>query len=199
MSPTRFHAGPHSAQSPTSARTRSKSFTSTPFATKRGFQCDAASWTRFGVSTADTRASADLLVLATPGVETAALVVVLERIRLRVRELAVELRAAIVRLPGTTPQHIALRYRRGEQLLVVVARAHRLEPRQVEVGNGDAGVVSLCQHPLRRRDAGATGCSCEEEVLRDDDVDEVFRGAGARHRAPGLGQAGARPAVHAAA
>src|SRR6266852_5049548 len=100
MSPVRSQAGPQSFHSVVEETTRSKSLTSMPLATKRGFQWLAAICTRFCGSAA-MRRLLDPLVLRAPGVEPAALVVVGERICLRLHELAVQLRTPVVRLPRT--------------------------------------------------------------------------------------------------
>src|SRR5712671_3144490 len=104
-SPARIQLGPQSFHSVVADKTRSKSFMSMPLATKRGFQWLAASWTRFCGSAA-IRFLLDAVVFGAPGVEPAALVVVRESIRLRLRQLAVHLGAAVVRLPGAAAEDL---------------------------------------------------------------------------------------------
>src|SRR5690349_602006 len=115
-SPVRNQAGPHSFHSVVEDTTRSKSFTSMPLATKRGFQWLAAICTRFCVSAA-ILLLLDAVVLRPPGVEPAALVVVREGVRLRPGQLAVQLRTAIVRLSRPAVEDFVPRPGRREDLL----------------------------------------------------------------------------------
>src|SRR4051794_556305 len=152
-SPVRIQLGPQSFHSVVEERTLSKSFMSMPLATKRGFQWLAASCTRFNGSAA-IRFLLDPFVFGAPGLETAALVVILERVRLRLHELAVQLRVPVVRLPRPAREDLVLRSGRGEDFLVVVARPQRVERGGIQIGERDAGVVALREHALRRGDAG---------------------------------------------
>src|SRR5438552_86363 len=147
MSPVRNQAGPHSFHSVVPETTRSKSFTSMPLATKRGFQWLAAICTRFCGSAA-IRFLLDPVVLRAPGVEPAALVVVGEGVRLRPGQLAVQLGPAVVRLTRPAEEDVLRPVRRREDLLVVVARAQRIQPGGVEVRERDPRIVALRQHPL---------------------------------------------------
>src|SRR3954469_22867211 len=91
-SPACIQLGPQSFHSVVEERTLSKSFMSMPLATKRGFQWLAASCTRFNGSAA-IRFLLYPFVFGAPGLGPAALVVVGERVRLRLPQLAVQLRA----------------------------------------------------------------------------------------------------------
>src|SRR5262249_60957759 len=61
------------------------------------------------------------------------LVVVLEGVRLRPGQLAVQLRSAVVRLSGAAEEHVLAWRRRREDLLVVIARAKRSEEHTSEL------------------------------------------------------------------
>src|SRR4051812_15145475 len=134
VSPVRFHAGAQSFHSCVAATTLSKSFTSIPLATKRGRQWPAAIWTRLNGS-ALIRVLPDLLVFGAPRGKAAALVVVFEGVGLRAGQLAVELRAAVVRLSRPAGEDRVARCRRREHLLVVVPRSHGIEAAQIEIGD----------------------------------------------------------------
>src|SRR5260370_39275645 len=84
-SPMRCQAGAQSFHSVVEASTPSKSFMSMPLATKRGRQWLAASWTLFSPA---RRSLLDLLVLGTPGVESASLIMIGEGDRLRLEKIA---------------------------------------------------------------------------------------------------------------
>src|SRR5437870_4972149 len=154
-SPIRRHAGAQSFHSGVPATSLSKSLTSIPFATKRGRQWLAAIWTRL-CGSALIVSSFELVVLGSPRREAAALVVVLEGVRLRAGQLPVQLRPPVVRLSGPAAVDLVARSRRRKDLLVVVARPHRVQPRQIEIGDDQARIVPLREHPLGRGDAAAS-------------------------------------------
>src|SRR6267142_6632967 len=179
-SPIRRHAGAQSFHSGVPATSLSKSLTSIPFATKRGRQWLAAIWTRL-CGSALMVSSLDLVVLGPPSRKASALVVVLESVRLRAGQLPVQLGPPVVRLSRPAAVDVVSRSRRRKDLLVVVARSQRVQPRQIEIGDDQTRIVPLREHPLGGGDAAAALARAAEEVLRHHHVEQVFRGAGARH------------------
>src|SRR5262249_14608754 len=132
MSPTRSQLGAQSFHSTVDDTTRSKSFTSIPFAMKRGRQWPAAICTRFRNS-ADIGMLLDALVLCAPGVQSSALVVVVESIGLLLHQLPVQLGPPVVRLSGPAAVDRIAGPGCAEHLLVVVARADGVEARHVQI------------------------------------------------------------------
>src|SRR5258708_4751726 len=125
-SPMRCQAGAQSFHSVVEASTPSKSFMSMPLATKRGRQWLAASWTLFSPA---MRSLLDLLVLGTPGVESAPLIMIGEGVRLRLAKFAVQLGPAVVRLPRPAGEDPFVLIRRRGDVPAARVPAEPAQPR----------------------------------------------------------------------